>query len=280
MIHYLQCNNCGNRNEMKSEYVVFCTSCGQKLDNNFTQWQRRNPGGTFEDFKRNACFTEDQLPPAIPIKKGKILKSRSLKEKILIVVITTIFAAVGSWLGSAAVTALKNNKKTDEKVLSEQWVKKTYGTYQLTLETPWELKSSTPPPLPENIKRMLEKMETFETSNNDQFKVGVILAKYNPAEIGELNMQGAADGAVNEVKGMQGVTNFVYSEDSYSVSNLPGFIQRGTYTQNGYHIAFINIGIVKDLNYWQVMVLSRRDDKVAEQAAERIIQSIQINYPS
>ncbi|CAK7026394.1 MAG: hypothetical protein PETM_01080 [Petrimonas sp.] len=168
------------------------------------------------------------MPPAIPIKKGKILKSRSLKEKILIVVITTIFAAVGSWLGSAAVTALKNNKKTDEKVLSEQWVKKTYGTYQLTLETPWELKSSTPPPLPENIKRMLEKMETFETS----------------------------------------------------IRNFPGFIQRGTYTQNGYHLAFINIGIVKDLNYWQVMVLSRRDDKVAEQAAERIIQSIQINYPS
>lgn len=280
MIHYLQCNNCGNRNEMKSEYVVFCTSCGQKLDNNYTQWQRRNPGETFEDFKRKACFTEDQLPPAIPITKGKMLKSRSLKEKILIVVITTIFAAVGSWLGSAAVTALKNNKKTDEKVLSEQWVKKTYGTYQLTLETPWELKSSTPPPLPENIKRMLEKMETFETSNDNQFKVGVIEAKYNPAEIGELNMQGAADGAVNEVKGMQGVTNFVYSEDSYSVRNLPGFIQRGTYTQNGYHIAFINIGIVKDLNYWQVMVLSRRDDKVAEQAAERIIQSIQINYPS
>jgi hypothetical protein len=127
---------------------------------------------------------------------------------------------------------------------------------------------------------MLEKMETFETSNDNQFKVGVIEAKYNPAEIGELNMQGAADGAVNEVKGMQGVTNFVYSEDSYSVRNLPGFIQRGTYTQNGYHIAFVNIGIVKDLNYWQVMVLSRRDDKVAEQAAERIIQSIQINYPS
>lgn len=228
MIHYLQCNNCGNRNEMKSEYVVFCTSCGQKLDNNFTQWQRRNPGGTFEDFKQNACFTEDQLPPEVPIKKSRALKSRPMKEKILIVVITTIFAAVGSWLGSTAVTALKNNKKTAEKVLSEQWVEKTYGTYRLTLETPWELKSSTPPPLPENIKRMLEKMETFETS----------------------------------------------------IRNFPGFIQRGTYTQNGYHLAFINIGIVKDLNYWQVMVLSRKDDKVAGQAAERIIQSIQIHYPS
>lgn len=67
---------------------------------------------------------------------------------------------------------------------------------------------------------------------------------------------------------------------SYSFSNLPGFIQRGTYTRNGHHIAFINIGIVKDLNYWQVMVLSRRDDKVAGQAAERIIQSVQIDYPS
>ena len=67
-------------NEMKSEYVVFCTSCGQKLENNFTNWQRRNPGGTFDEYKQDACFAENQLPPKLPAKKN-----RPLKQKILIV---------------------------------------------------------------------------------------------------------------------------------------------------------------------------------------------------
>lgn len=278
MTHYLHCNNCGHPNEMKSEYVVFCTSCGQKLENNFTQWQRRNPGATFEDYKNNVCFTENQLPPKLPAKKSRSLKSRPLKEKILIVAITTIFAAVGYWLGSSAVTAIRNSKKTDEKVLSEQWIKKTYGSYGLNIETPWELKSSPPPSLPENLKRMLEKIESFESKNDDQFKIGIISSKYNPAEISQLNLQGAADGAINEVRNMPGVTNFTYSEDTYSVSNLPGFIQRGTYSQNGFKIGFINIGVIKDFNFWQVMVFRRENDIVAQEAAERIIRSIQIDY--
>lgn len=273
MIHYLQCTHCGHMNEMKSEYVVFCTSCGQKLENNFTNWQRRNPGGTFDEYKQDACFAENQLPPKLPAKKN-----RPLKQKILIVAITTLFAGIGSWLGSSAVTALRNSKKTDEKVLSEQWVKKTYGSFGITLETPWELKSSPPPPLHESVQRMIEKLESFESEKDDQFKIGLNAAKYNPAETRELSLQGGADGAVNEVKNMPGVANFIYSEDNYSISNLPAIIQRGSYTQNGFKIGFINIITTKDFNYWQVMVFRRENDEIAKKAAERIIQSIQIDY--
>lgn len=273
MVHYLQCTHCGHMNEMKSEYVVFCTSCGQKLENNFTNWQRRNPGGTFDEYKQNACLTENQLPPKLPAKKNK-----PLKQKILIVAITTLFAVIGSWLGSSALTAIRNSIKTDEKVLSEQWVKKTYGSFGITLETPWELKSSPPPPLQESVQRMIEHFESFESENDNQFKIGINAAKYNPEETRELSLQGGADGAVNGVKNMQGVTNFTYSEDNYSVSGLPAIIQRGSYTQDGIKLGFINVVTAKDFNYWQVMVLRRENDDIAKKAAERIIQSIQIDY--
>lgn len=264
-------------NEIKSEYMVLCESCGQKLENNFTQWRQRNPGGTFDDYRQTVCLTENQLPPRIPAKKKRSFRSLSLKEKILLAAVTVIATGIGSWLGTAAVHAIRNHQQTDKKVLTEQWIRKTYGSYRLTLETPWELKSSTLP-LPGNVKGMLENMESFESSDDNRFKVGLIMAKYNPEEINELNMQGAADGAANEVRNMPGVTHFVYSEDSYTVSDLPGFIQRGTYSQGGNEIAFINIGIVKDFNYWQVMVLSGKDDKIAGRAAERIVKSLQIDY--
>lgn len=279
MTHYLKCNNCGKLNEIKSEYVVLCTSCGQKLENNFTQWKHRNPGSTFEDYKNNVCLTESQLPQEPPRSNSRrTLKSRSLKEKILIVATVVLFAGIGSWFGSSAVRNIQNSKKTDKKVLSEQWVKKTYGSYGLYIETPWELKPAAPLPLPENVNKMLERLESFESQNDDQFKIGVVSGKYNPAEVIEMSLQGAADGAVNEVRNMPGVTNFVYSQDSYSVNDIPGFIQRGTYNQRGFKIGFINVGVVKDYNYWQVMILGRENDEVAQKAAERIIKSIQIDY--
>ena len=279
MTHYLQCNNCGHRNEMKSEYVVFCTSCGEKLDNNFTQWQRRNPGGTFEDFKRNACFTEEQLPPKLPIRKRRTLKSRSLKEKILIVSITTIFAAVGSWLGSTAVTALRNSKKTDEKVFTEQWVKKTYGSYGLTIETPWELQPSQSPPLQQNTENVIEKLEMFEVDKSKVLSISVVTTKYKP-EIGEVNLAMGASGTINGMKNSSGISDLVYDQQEYSVNAIPGFIQRGTYQLQGVEIEFISIIVGKNLNGWQILVMNRKNDEITRKAAERIIQSIQINYPS
>lgn len=50
--------------------------------------------------------------------------------------------------------------------------------------------------------------------------------------------------------------------------------------RNFTHIYFLlmqNV-VVNDLNSWQVMVLGRKNDEVAEKVAERIIKSIQINY--
>lgn len=277
MTHYLQCTHCGHMNEMKSEYVVFCTSCGQKLENNFTNWQRRNPGGTFDEYKRQACFAENQLPPKVPLKKNRSLKSRSLKEKILIVAITTVFAGVGSWLGSSAVSSIRNNQKTDEKVLSEQWVKKTYGSYGLTLETPWELQPSQSLPVPQNVENVIEKMETFGNNNkSDDFAINVNTIKYKP-ELGEVNVYGGASGAINGLKNTPGASNFTYTQDEHSIGDLPGYILRGNYLHQGIEIEFVSIITGKDLVAWQVMVMGRKKDDVFCEMAERIIQSIQID---
>ncbi len=278
MAHYLLCTYCGQMNEMVSEYVVFCTSCGQKLDNNFTHWQRRNPGGTFDDYKQNICFAENQLPPKFPSKRGRSLKSRPLKEKILIVVITTLFAGIGSWLGSSAVSAIRNSKKTDEKVLSEQWVKKTYGSYGLSIETPWELRPSQSPPLQQNVENVIERMETFGNNDkSDDFVINVNTIKYK-TELGEVNVYGGASGAINGLKNTPGVSNFTYTQDEHSIGDLPGYILRGNYLHQGVEIEFVSIISGKDLVAWQVMLMGRKKDDVFREMAERIIQSIQIDY--
>jgi hypothetical protein len=77
-MHYLTCDHCLHANEVKSEYLTFCEKCGKKIQNNFKNWQKENPGGSFEDFKNMTCRTSilhwepDEIQPKQ--KKRKLLQ--------------------------------------------------------------------------------------------------------------------------------------------------------------------------------------------------------------
>ncbi|WP_298646159.1 hypothetical protein [uncultured Proteiniphilum sp.] len=276
MKSYLRCNHCNHLNEITSEYMVFCAACGKRMSNNFTEWKQRNAGKTLEDYKQSVGVVEEQIVSASSAKKRKnILRSRPLKEKIVIVVITALSASFGGWAGSSAVKAIKNSKKTNVEILENQWIRKPYGNFGLTLETPWELQASGEElPLDGAVTALIEKMETFENSSED-FRVMVNTIKYKP-EIGQLDFRGGADGSISGMKNNPGVTNFIYKEDPFSTNNIPGVIQRGSYTQDSFDIEFINILLMSELNAWQVSFFMKRKDEVAKQVADRIIQSITI----
>jgi hypothetical protein len=57
-MHYLKCINCGELSEVKTEYMVFCSFCGKKLENNFSSWHLRNPEKSFEEFKQLICVSD------------------------------------------------------------------------------------------------------------------------------------------------------------------------------------------------------------------------------
>lgn len=276
MKSYLRCNHCNHLNEITSEYMVFCAACGKKISNNFTEWKQRNPGKTLEEYKLSVGVSEDEVASALSAgKKKNTLKSRPLKEKIVIVVVTVLVASVGGWAGSAAVKAFKNKKKTNVEILDNQWSRKTYGDLGLTLETPWELQASGEQlPLDESVASVIEKIETFENPSED-FKVMINMIKYKP-EVGQLDFRGGADGAINGIRNNQGITDFQYKEDPFSANDIPGVIQKGSYTQNAFDIEFINVILMSELNAWQVSIFRKSKDEVARQAADRIIQSITV----
>lgn len=265
-------------NELKSEYMVLCEVCGTKMDNNFTQWRQRHPGATFDNYLQMVAIAENQIPPEPPKRKMDVFKSKSLKKNTLIVLITVLSASVGGWLGKEAVGAVKNSKKTTTQILDRQWMKKGYGEKNsLTLESPWELNPTSKISFPEEVKQIIEKIETFESpeNKNEFLKVAVNILTYKP-QAGVLNMQGAADGTMNGVKNQPGITNFLYDEQPYSVNSIPGFIQKGSYSANGFNYEFTSIGLIGELVYWQIMIILKKDDKTAQKAAQRIVKSISI----
>lgn len=268
-MHYLKCNNCGHLNEIKGEYLVFCSSCKKKLENNFTDWKRHNSEKTLDDFKQLICISETDIQTA---KKTKS-EPKNLKSRILIILSVAIFSAIGGFAGEEIANFFKSDK-TSKEVLTKKWVKESYGNYGLTVETPSKLTKGNLK-LPDNVKEFIEKMDSYESTSKKGMRIAINCIKYTPA-VGQLSLQGAADGSINEVKKQKGVTNFDYTEDKISKNNIPGFIQKGTYQQNGFDIEFINTFYTKELTAWQVMVLYQIDDKVGRKAAERIIESIEI----
>ena len=134
-MHYLKCNNCGHLNEVKSEYQIFCTECNKKLENNYTDWLKRNQEGTFEDFKKLICVSEKDIRQSTAEPKPK---PRKLKYWIGFAVTFAIFYAIAQFGGEAIIKFFKSEKTANE-VLDQKWIKETYGDFGLTVETPIKL---------------------------------------------------------------------------------------------------------------------------------------------
>jgi hypothetical protein len=111
-MHYLNCNKCRHANEVKTEYLTFCSNCGKKLENNFPDWKRKNPERSFEEFKNSVCTTEND--EQIPASKSK--KSRGLKYWVGFILAFSIFYAVGQ-LGGEKIAGLFRKPAFDKDMM-------------------------------------------------------------------------------------------------------------------------------------------------------------------
>lgn len=271
MTCFLKCSHCGQLNEVKSEYLVFCSNCGKKLGNNFSDWKKRNPEKTLDDFKQLICISDDEIQRAnVPVKKAP---SRGLKFWIGFTVSFAIFYAIGQFWGEAIVKYFKS-EKTAKEVLDQKWIKAAYGDEGLMVETPVKL-TKADLPFPDEVRKMIEKADSYNSMTAKGFKIMINSIKYVKA-VGSINLQGVANGSVNEVKLEEGVTNFTYTEEYVYKGDIPGFIQKGTFEKNGIKVKFINSGFASGLNLWQVFVAYQSNDEIGRIASKRVIESIEI----
>jgi len=113
-MHYLECQNCGHFNELKTEYLTFCKKCNKVLKNNFTDWKKANPGKSFEDFKQIICTTN----PVVQSNKNPAKKkSKGLKYWVGFTVTFAILYAIGQLGGEKFVSIVK--KPAFDKALME-----------------------------------------------------------------------------------------------------------------------------------------------------------------
>lgn len=105
-MYFLKCDKCGYFNEVKTDYLIFCSSCNKKIASNYTDWQVRNPDQKNDDFKRLICVSEDEVKKNIV--KEKPNKPKGLKYWISFSVAFAVFYAIGHFGGEAIINYFKN----------------------------------------------------------------------------------------------------------------------------------------------------------------------------
>ena len=169
-MYYLKCSNCGHLNDARSEYLIFCSNCDKKLQNNYSDWKRRNSEKSFNDFKKLICISDDDIQRT-PVKK--VHKIRGLKYWIGFILLFGIAYAVGELWGEAIAKFLRS-EITSREVLHSKWIKESYGSYGLTVETPVKLTKGELA-IPENVRQLIDQMDTYTYLSAKGFKVMIKL---------------------------------------------------------------------------------------------------------
>lgn len=119
--YYLRCGRCGHFNEVKSEYLVFCSKCNKKLDNNYSDWVIRNSSKTFDDFKQQVCTTNIEGQPTT-MQKPNMFKT--LKFWTIFTIAVVIFYAVGSFTSDIIIRQFKVSAYKEALIKAENEINK------------------------------------------------------------------------------------------------------------------------------------------------------------
>lgn len=272
-MHYLKCTQCEFLNEVNSEYQVFCSKCGKKMENNYTTWKQYNSDASFEEYKQKVCITEADLKT---LKNIATKKRQPRGAKFWVgFIISMIAISLASKHGADLAKKHFIHGKIPSKVLTEDWEQNTYPQYGLTVHTPYIL-TKIKFNLPEHVKALIESNETYQYATaNGAFYIMVNLTSYIP-DVGEGSLEGAADGSINEIKFMDGISDLEYEQEFIEKNGVPGFVQHVFCNMNNEPVEYINCGFMNELMLIQVMIGYHKVDDVGREAARRIFDSVEI----
>jgi hypothetical protein len=266
-MYYLKCPNCGFLNPFRTEFLTFCGSCGKKLHPNYPDWIRDHPGKTIREFRDQYC-TQTGLPANTSAPRRRDLR---------------ILLWTGAGLAVFLILFLVSGRsgfrifpdETPQSVISGNWVKFTYGKYGLSVETPERLTKRNVVPTASHEQYIFD-MESFSYDSERGF--GVVISSIVYREGTRVNLQGAANEAVNELFRQPGISQVEFTQSPISYNDVRGMLLEGTYYERDVFSRFECAVYVRKSNLWQVFVTYRANDHNGKKAAERVMGSIEINY--
>jgi hypothetical protein len=128
--------------------------------------------------------------------------------------------------------------------------------------------------LPAQVRELVESMATYEIKEGTT-TIGMSHVVY---KIPEANLDGAADGAIAQVKAQPGVTIFTSSKDPIVVSGLQGRSISMNYKRSGHAINQYGLVFVRGNEAWQMQIIGAGEGnrQPLENLKEAIFDSVEL----
>ncbi len=149
------------------------------------------------------------------------------------------------------------------------WEVKTFEEAGITIEIPFDLEKADLP-LPDDVKKYILEMQTY---NHDDEEVSLFLNHIRYNDDVAANVDGAAEGAINNMKITEGIADFSSKISKTTCSSKSARIIEGSLILNGRKAGFMGIIITDGAHLWQVLTNFFSGEK-NEKMAERIINSV------
>lgn len=155
---------------------------------------------------------------------------------------------------------------------AQDWQRYKPGKTGISVELPGK-PEPMPLELPADVRKEVSSMENHMLVSDDFFVV-VSKVTYIKAQV---NLQGAADGAVQRVQQTPGYQGKSFTQKPFKLGSLSAMYIHGEYSISGDPLVHHQILAARDKTLWQVVITydARRTERAAE--ARRILNSVSIS---
>ncbi len=154
------------------------------------------------------------------------------------------------------------------------WQKAQVGDY-MTVTIPGKFMVSSVD-LSEEIRKKIDVMESYvlDNTNSDEYQCLVTNVIYNKGIMGDLD--GAAQGAIDNMKGQTGVTNFRVAQKKIQRFNMDGVMLWGDFMADNQKATFQTEIFIKRNIMWMVLIIDSSKQKY-DKITQYIFSTININ---
>ncbi len=225
----------------------------------------------------NEVFGENTNHQEKIVSKQPKKKSKKKRNRFIFLTVFILFFLGAYFVGSKVMSFISKYADTTktEQLLKNDWIEKSYGNPSITIESPVELSSQEIPNIPPEVKKLIDNMEGFQyKSLINGLEINIATSLYTPDV--EASLQGAMQGAIEEVKKQSTISDFSCQTEAYNKSDTSGARVFGTLKENNLLKNFQMIILVDKNKIRRVTTSYNSDDISAEKIVERIINSIKI----
>ncbi len=190
--------------------------------------------------------------------------------KIIYIVTSIIIMGIAGVVGKeCAKSIIKSSDKIS--VNSNKWETQRISYTGLSIEAPFILKESSFE-LPNDYKSMVKDIQSYRYVSNP-ISVNINYVVYTD-DITP-NLDGAAEGAINNMRVADGVSDFTYSVAETYKNNLPGRIIKGNFRIQKLFSRYVGFIFTKDTKTWQIL-FTYIDNEENDKIIDRMIRSLYI----